>query len=152
MNGTLITLFSAEHLFDPNPGPPSVYYGIVGFFFAVIFGATLSTYLRYRQHPWGPPTLVKKVSRALVVGMILGGIGVILVIARFFTIPFLSMRIILYLWIITTLGLLGYAIYYVRRVYPTKKVAYQQAYARSRYMPKPAPKPGGRKKKAKRRR
>jgi len=152
VNEAFSGLLDTGHLFDPSPGPPSLYYGIIGFFFAVIFGASLSAYLRRNKLPPGAPAVLKLVTRALIVGMVLGAVGVILVVARFFAVPYLSMRILIYLWILITLGLLGYAVYYVRRVYPKQKTIRQQAYMRARYMPKPAPKPSGRKKKAKRRR
>ncbi len=148
MSETIASLLSSGQLFDPNPGAPSPYYAVVGFIFAVVLGGSISLFLRREKLAAGKSELLRLMTRIAIAGMAVGGVGVVLTLARFLAIPVLSMRILLYLTIVAAVGLAIYLIYYTRRVYPRRR----SPGVRATTVPRSLARTAARKKKGKRRR
>jgi hypothetical protein len=66
----------------------------------------------------------------------LSAIGLALLLFRWQMVPFLSKRLWLFLWFATVAGLIGYLVYYWRRVYPVRLAAWEDSERRRRYLPK----------------
>ena len=149
----LSRLFSGEHWFDPNPGPPTQGYALLAFLFAAVLGASLYLYFKKGKLFGEHRLLLNLASQASIVGIVLGGVGLVLVISRFLTVPYLSARGLVYLTLIALVGVVVYYAYYLLRVLPSKLVRYEAETLRRKYLPKPvSPVARPAKKKGKRRR
>lgn len=146
-------LLDPNHLFDPNPGPPSAIYFVAVGLFLIVLGVGAYNYFFVR------PTFGNKLRRyyAEVLslgGMVLGGIGLIIVILRFLAVPFLSARIITYFWVVITALYSVFVVYFLYRIQPRRLREYQEAFTRLQFRPRPKPgkrgAPKGGKKKRKR--
>ncbi|MBI2953270.1 MAG: hypothetical protein HYY30_03075 [Chloroflexi bacterium] len=135
----LSQLLSSEHWFNPNPGSPSIAYSVLAFVFAVVLGASIFLYVR-KRHLFGEHSLrLKLAGQAAIIGAVLGAIGLALVFLRFFLVPYLSARFLVYATLIVLTGFVVYYAYYLLRVFPSKLVSYEAQSMRKRYMPKPSP-------------
>jgi hypothetical protein len=141
-------LFDLNHLFDANPGPPSPIYYAYAAFFLIVLGVGAYGYFFVR------PTFGNKLRRhyaqLLSVGaMILGGVGVVLIILRFLTVPYVSARALTYFWLVITVIYAIYVVYFLNRIQPRRLRQYQDAYTRLQFRPRPRPGKSGKKKKGK---
>lgn len=146
--------FTAEHWFDPNPVPPSPYYVVFVFLFAVVLGASAYFYFS-RGKLFKADALVSMLApRLSLVGVAIGGLGVVFVLMRYLAVPYASARAWVYALAIAILVLAIYVGYLYRFAYPRAAAAYREQALKKRYMPKPGVVPSRRqhKKKGKRRR
>jgi hypothetical protein len=81
----------------------------------------------------------------------LAALGLLLLLFRWQIVPFFSKRLWLDLWVIAVVAGIGYAIYWWRKVYPLRMVAWEDAERKRRYLPRPA-QSGGRSRRRSRRR
>ena len=72
--------------------------------------------------------------------MYIGMIAFFLCFFRIFDMPFFSMRLWLYLDIATGIGLLGYLIYYVYRIYPERMRFVERQHANREHTARTTPK------------
>src|SRR3989304_6008578 len=90
-------LFSTDSLFSPEPGAPSIVYGVIGVLYLLLLLAGILLY-RYHEQLAGRHRLRASLAKpAATVGMVLGTIGVVLVVLRYLLVPILSARILIYL-------------------------------------------------------
>ena len=66
----------------------------------------------------------------------IAAIGLVILLLRWQPVPLLSKPIWWYLWVLTAVGLVGYAGYYYRRRYPQRRLAYEESARRKRYLPR----------------
>ena len=146
-------LFSAEHWMDANPGQPSLFYAFIAFYFAAILGASAYLFINRARLFRQDPVRGAFATMALVAGMCIAALGLFFVLMRYLTVPYLSVRILVYVLVLATLALAAYAAYFLYFRYPKAFVAYQEEAIRKRYAPKQVVVPSrqGRKKKGKRR-
>jgi hypothetical protein len=123
-----------QWLFEPIPPQPSVWY-IVGYvLFGVVLAASAAAYLLRRRLFPGQSLHVKLLTSVSEVGVSLGLLGLVLLIARSLAVPYLSMRFLLILAAIATIAAVGYGYYYYRRRYPALNSRYQADEARMKYI------------------
>lgn len=134
-------LFSADHLFNPEPGAPSAIYGVIGILYLLVLAVSVAGYVARQQLFAGHRLKVKLAERVTTVGMIVGALGFILVVLRYFGVPVLSARIILYIVVLVSLLLVAYFVYYLLARYPARRAAYEAEELRRRYLPRPKPRP-----------
>jgi amino acid transporter len=148
----LSQLLSGEHWFEPNPGPPTLAYSALAFVFAVVLGAGL--YLRFtKDKTFAEHRLkAKTAGRIATVAISVGAVGLIFVVLRYLSVPYLSARFFVYLAIIALVAAVVYYVYFLLRVLPSKLVAYEVQSARKKYMARPSPSSSRSAKKTKRRR
>ncbi len=93
------SLFFLSYYFDTNPGGDFS----LGLLCLIFFGLMLfiPSFLRGRAR--GNKYLKKSIKKGLWKFLVLGGVGLILTLARFGEVPFVSMRIWLYLVIVVSL-------------------------------------------------
>lgn len=144
-------LLDSGHLFDANPGPPSAIYFVYAAIFAIVLGVGAYGYFAVR--PTFSNKLRRQYAQVLSTGaMIIGGVGLVIVILRFLTIPFLSARILVYFWLLVTLAYVVFVVYFLYRVQPRRLREYQEAYTRLQFRPRPRPGKAGPSKGGKKRR
>ncbi len=112
-------------------------------FLAAALAGTLvgSLYVRLAVHTMfgGHRFKQRLAARAAIYAAWLAVVGLVIMLFRWQPVPFLSKRIWLYLWFLFALGLLGYAAYYSRRVYPERLSAHDERGRRRRYLPRGSP-------------
>ncbi|MGQ9677096.1 MAG: hypothetical protein ACUVX1_15655 [Chloroflexota bacterium] len=141
-------LLDPTHLFDPNPGPPSAIYFVYAVIFLAVVGVGAYGYFVVR------PTFGNKLRRYYADilsrgAMIVGGIGLVIVLLRFLTVPVVSARILVYFWLLVTVGYSAFVVYFLYRIQPRRLREYQQAFTRAQFRPRPRATRGGKKKRRK---
>jgi drug/metabolite transporter (DMT)-like permease len=79
----------------------------------------------------------RQVTRLAVTVFTFSAVGLLLLLFRWQAVPFFSKRLWLYLWWLAAIGTVGYIAYYLKRVYPSRLAAWEDAERRRRYLPKP---------------
>jgi len=77
------------------------------------------------------------VTRLAITLFTFAAVGLLLLLFRWQAVPFLGKRIWVYLWWFAAIGTAIYVAYYLRKVYPGRLAAWEDAERRRRYMPKP---------------
>lgn len=133
-------LFDPTFLFDINPGYPSDWYSILAALFGLILIAAQGLYLWWARPAFARDPYRLRLARrvALTAGSV-SSVAILLIAARYLTIPFLSMRFLLILTILVGLGLLAYFAFYMVRVFPTRSAVQEREAARQRYLPQQRP-------------
>ncbi|MBI2914386.1 MAG: hypothetical protein HYY08_00520 [Firmicutes bacterium] len=139
----LAKLFDPGYLFDPSPaGPPSGWYEVLAIAFIVISLAVQGLYYYWARRSFAQDVYHLRLARtvAMFVGAV-SSVALILILARYLSLPFLSMRILLILTIVVGLVLAAYFVYYMVRVYPLKTAMAAREAIRQRYLPQQRPRP-----------
>jgi hypothetical protein len=82
----------------------------------------------------------------------LSAVGLLLLLFRWQIVPFFSKRLWLILWTATVVGMAAYAVYWWRKVYPLRMIAWEESERIRRYLPRPAQGRGGSRRRSRRRR
>lgn len=128
---------SLFHWFQLRPGPPSGLYWVLVGIYAVGLGASASYFLKIRLR-FGEHAYRLAVARRVgLAGGILCALGLIFVGLRFWGVPYLSLRLWVYMVTIGTVGLGAFLVYYFLRMYPVSLRAYDEEQLRQRYLPRP---------------
>jgi hypothetical protein len=77
------------------------------------------------------------VTRLAITVFVFSIVGLLLLLFRWQAVPFFSKRLWLYLWWAAAIGTAAYFAYYLKREYPQRLAAWEDAERRRRYMPKP---------------
>lgn len=143
----LSLLLNPGHWFNGNPGSASGWYWIP----AVIFLATtiggFYSYYYLRDHRFAGHALHARMAEVVGIAAISFGLwGLFLLLLRFLGVGLISARIVLYLTLLAGLGMIGYAIYWYSKKYPTRLRAHLREEERKRFLPtpkagRPKPKP-----------
>jgi hypothetical protein len=124
-------LIDINYLLDPNPGFDFLF--LIPF--TVIFGLFLLTGIIFG--------LIKQLNRSLIIAAVaqwlrwLGALGLILVFARYETLPYLSLRILYYL---LALGFLIWLVIIIRKAAKVTPVSSEQTIRQQtydKYLPRP---------------
>jgi hypothetical protein len=140
-------LLNPGHWFDGNPGSASVWYWIPGLIFLAAVGAGLYSYYYLRTRRFAAHALHARMIEVVGIAAISYGLwGLFLLLMRFWGVGLLSARILLYLTLLAGLGLIGYALYWYRKEYPTRLRTHLREEERKRFLPtpkagRPKPKP-----------
>lgn len=141
-------LLDPAHLFDPNPGPPSAVYFVYAAIFLIVLG--VGAYGYFVVWPTFGNRLRRYYADILSRGaMIVGGIGLVIVVLRFLTVPVVSARILVYFWLVVTVAYSVFVVYFLYRIQPQRLREYQDAYTRAQFRPRPRAARGGKKKRRK---
>ncbi len=133
-------LLDPGYLFDLNPGPPSDWYAIVAAIFAVVLLVAQGLYHFWAKSAFAQNAYLLRLARIVV--MLAGAVSsvaILLVIARYLTLPFLSMRFLLLLTILVGIGLAAYFVYYMVKIFPMKTAMLARESIRQRYLPQQRP-------------
>ena len=134
-------LLSTDYLLSPEPGAPSIIYGVIGALYLLLLVAGILVY-GFRERPFGRRRLNAGLAKtAATAGIVLGAIGVALVTGRYLLVPILSARILIYLLALVSVALLAYFVYYLLRVYPARRARDEAEELRRRYLPRPKGRP-----------
>jgi hypothetical protein len=76
------------------------------------------------------------VTRLAITVFVFAAAGLLLLLFRFYAVPFFSKRLWLYIWWAAAIGTAAYAVYFTRRIYPGRLAAWEDAERRRRYMPR----------------
>jgi hypothetical protein len=140
-------LLDPGHWFDGNPGSASGWYWIPGLIFLAALGAGLYSYYYLRARRFASHSLHAHLAEvAGIAGISFGLWGLFLLLMRFWGVGLLSARILLYLTLLAGVGMIGYAIFRIRKDYPASLQAYTREEERKRFLPapkagRPKPKP-----------
>jgi len=119
-------------LFDPSPLSPRWPYILLIVFFAVLAAAGgVAYFLRARLFP-NQPLRVELAARFGPIGLGIGAVGLVLLLLRFFTVPYVSMRSLLLLVTLIALAFIGYLAYVVVARYPALAEAQRAEQSRAR--------------------
>lgn len=130
-----------------HPGQPSVLYWVLAGVYVVGLGGSAAYFVNVRQH-FSDHTYRMAIARRIgLAGGLLCAFGLIFVGMRFWAIPVLSLRFWVLLVTVGAVGLGGFLAYYFTRMYPGSLQAFEAQQLRQRYLPKPKPKSGGKRKK-----
>lgn len=138
---SLGNVLSSEYLLNPEPGFPSIAYGVLGALYLLLLLGGVWLY-RYRERLFGRHRLnIRLAGTVATVAIALGACGVLLVALRYLAVPVLSARVLAYLLVLVSLILLGYFVYYLRSRYPASLARHAAEELRQRYMPRPKARP-----------
>lgn len=133
--------FSLFHWFQLRPGPPpAIYWGLAGLY-VLALGASAAYYFNIQQRFAGHLFRVAVARRVGLGAGTLSAFGIIFVALRFWEVPYLSLRLWVYIVTIVAVGLGGFLAYYFLRMYPAALQAFDERILKQRYMPKPKAKP-----------
>jgi hypothetical protein len=139
--------FAPNFLFSaPPPGIPLGPFGWAALVFTLaLLGASIYIYLVKRPE-WKRTNSVlhRAANRWGQVGLWLGSLGLIFLLARVVRLDFFNLRFWLYLWALLLLISLGWFLYWYRTSYPKQIARYQKIQRARQYMPGSAAKSAGR--------
>ncbi|MBI2909421.1 MAG: hypothetical protein HYX92_17385 [Chloroflexi bacterium] len=133
-------LFDLSHWFDADPGFPSGYYLVLAAIYVAILAASVYGYLVYTRKTFSEHRFKKRVAEG--VSLWAGAVAIValaLFALRFAQVPYGSTRILVYLTLLTSVGLAGFLVFYMKRLYPGRLEAYEARLLKARYAPKPKP-------------
>jgi hypothetical protein len=123
---------------DTDPPAPSQYFTILLIMFTSGLVLGLYVYYVYARHVFQDHTYKRRLwERVSGIAAIVGGIGAFLALMRIIEFPYLSTRALMYVTILTTLGLLGYLAFYLITRYPQELARYESWALKQQYMPRP---------------
>jgi hypothetical protein len=121
-------------LFEPNPGTPSAWYiGLTALAVLVFIGCLLAYVFRRSLFP-GNPLSVRLTERFALVGLLLGLLALIVLAARYLSVPFFQMRFWLVVAGLLIVAFAGYVAYFLRTRYPALREAYRTEMNRQRFI------------------
>jgi amino acid permease len=126
-------LFTISRWFNPFPEPPSPIYLFLIAFFVVWTIASIYVYRFRRRIFAGNGALIGIVTRFGPWAITIGAIGLILLAVRYAGIPYIEIRFLLYLSLLSTVAFAAYVVYYLRRRYPRQLAAVRAEEVRRRY-------------------
>jgi amino acid permease len=126
-------LFTISRWFNPFPEPPSPIYLFLIAFFVVWTAASIYVYRFRRRIFAGNGALIGVVTRFGPWAITIGAIGLILLAVRYAGIPYIEIRFLLYLALLSTVAFAAYIAYYLRRRYPRQLAAVRAEEVRRRY-------------------
>ena len=128
-------LLNTGHWFEILPGPPSPFYLVVVAAFLAWTATSVYLYSFRRKTFLGNGALIGVVARFGPYAIAVGITGLFLLAMRFVEFPYLSMRFLLYLTILSAIGYLGFLVYYMYRRYPNRVAEVRAHDLRRRYAP-----------------
>jgi hypothetical protein len=126
-------LIDLSRWFAPFPEPPGPLYLVAVVAFGLWTIASVFIYVRRRQLFVGNGALIGVVTRFGPWSIAIGGTGLFLLLMRYLGVPYISIRFLLYLTILTAIGFLGFLAYYFRQRYPARVAAVRTEEIRRRY-------------------
>jgi len=129
--------FEPQKLIDPSylldPNPPYQFAGFWPLF--LLFGVALLVAMLLPLYPWRP--WQEGFKQKLTVPLWLFSLGgLLLTFARNQTIPYLSSRLLLILFILASLSWIGYSFTVARKSVVSARIAHEQSAKREKYLPK----------------
>lgn len=131
----LAALFDLSRWFDAFPEPPGPLYlvGVIGFTVWTVAG--IGVY-RYRRRIFAGRGPVIRVAALFGPWAIVIGVTVLLLLgARYASVPYVSMRFLFYLSLLSAIGFIGFLGYYRYRYYPELVARIRAAELKQRYAP-----------------
>lgn len=138
LRGVVVNLSAVLDLgrwFDPFPGPSSPLHLLALVSFAIWTIASIGVYRFRRRIFVGRGAIIAVVTRFGPYAILIGGIGLFLLGARYASVPYLSIRFFFYLTILAALGFVGFLAYYRARRYPAFAARIRAAELKRRYEP-----------------
>ncbi|MBI3978639.1 MAG: hypothetical protein HY331_10695 [Chloroflexi bacterium] len=133
---------SPAHWFEGEPGPPSILYVGLAVLLALLLAGSLYAVIVLANRRFASHRLHQRLVRRFgwtVFGLSLTGL--LLVAARYLSLPLLSVRFLLYLVLVGLAGVAAFAGYYARFRYGAARSAHEAELLRLRYLPRPKPRP-----------
>jgi hypothetical protein len=141
--GTAVPPFDPEKLLDlqrwlnPQPGPASSWYVILGAFFliAIVAGIYLVWFAprQYFRHDRYRGMILRNVGQGV---LWVASIGLIVVTFRLLDVGFFGMRLWLLVDLLIAIGLAAYLIWYMRTVYPRRIAVMERQRRKAEWTPK----------------
>jgi amino acid permease len=119
--------------FNPFPEPPGPLYLVALVVFVVWLGASIAVYAYRRRFFAGNGARIGMATRFGPYAITIGVVGILLLGMRYASIPYLSVRFLLYLTILVAIGFVVFLAYYLRRRYPARLAAVRAEELRRRY-------------------
>lgn len=126
-------LFDLSRWFAPFPEPPGPLYLVAAVVFVIWTIASIVIYIRRRVLFAGNGALIGVVTRFGPYAITIGVTGLFLLIMRYAGIPYISIRFLLYLTILSAIGFIGFLVYYSQKRYPARVAAVRAEEIRRRY-------------------
>ena len=123
--------------FDPFPESPTTVHYVAVSAFVVWTIASMVLYIRRRSIFAGRGALIGMTKRFGGYAIAIGWTGLFLAAMRYLAVPYLNIRFLFYLTILSAIGFLGFVAYYVRRHYPTRVAEVKAHDLRRRYASTP---------------
>ena len=133
--------FTADYFFQNPPPAPSAYFTVLTVGFAVLFLGSAFAYWRRAKLARENPVLRRFIRRVAKTGMWTAGIGLWLALMRYAQMPYLSPRILMYLLLLSMIGIVGYFVYDFSERYPIAVYKLQESHLARRYRPAARPRP-----------
>lgn len=128
-------LFVLGRWFDPFPPPPSPIYLVAVAAFVIWTIASLYLYFFRRRVFAGNGALIGMATRLGGYAITIGFVGLFFLAMRYLQVPYLDVRFLLYLTILSAIGFIIFIIYYLRRRYPARVAQVKALELRQRYGP-----------------
>ena len=119
--------------FTPFPTAPSTLDLVAVVFFGLWTIASIAIYVRRRQLFAGNGALIGVITRFGPYAITIGVVGLFLLLMRYLSVPYISIRFLLYLTAISALGFVVFLVYYFRQRYPSRLAAIRAEELRRRY-------------------
>jgi hypothetical protein len=136
-----VKFFTADYFFQNPPPAPSAYFTVLTVGFAVLFLGSAFAYWRRAKLARENPVLRRFIRRVAKTGMWTAGIGLWLALMRYAQMPYLSPRILMYLLLLSMIGIVGYFVYDFSERYPIAVYKLQESHLARRYRPAARPRP-----------
>ena len=133
----LAKLLEVGRWFEAFPGPAGPLELVAVVAFGMWTAASIYLYLARRKVFAGKGALIGMVTRLGPYAIAIGVLGLFFLAMRYFGVPYLSIRFLLYLTILTAVGYLGFVVYYLRFRYPRRVAEVRAFEMRRRYSPQP---------------
>ena len=130
----LSKLLDLSRWFAPFPEPPGPLYLVAAFVFVIWTIASVVIFLRRRILFAGNGALIGVVTRFGPYAITVGSIGLFLLLMRYGGVPYISIRFLFYVAMLSAVGFSGFLVYYFQRRYPARLAAVRAEEVRRRYV------------------
>lgn len=132
-------LLSPDYLFQTPPGDPTTGFGVLTALFVVLLVASAALYFRRGRLAPDNPAMRRMFRRIAKAGMWCAAIGLFLALMRYAQVPYFSMPILLYLFLLGVICVVGYFVYEFSERYPIAVWRLQESHVQRQYRPAARP-------------
>lgn len=136
---TFPRLLSGDYLFSSPTGMPTPWFAVLTAGFVLLFLMSAFFYWKRAMLAAGNPIMRRLIRRASKSGMWTGGVGIALAILRYVEFPYLSAPVLMYLLVLTIIGIAGYFVYDISERYPVAIYQLQESQLQRRFRPAARP-------------
>jgi hypothetical protein len=130
-------ILTGDYLFQTPSGEPSPYFTALTVGFALLFLVCVFLYFRRNRLAGNKPPLTRFYRRVAKTGMWIAGIGLFLALMRYVQFPFLGMPVLMYVLLLSMIGIAGYFVYDWSERYPLALQRVEEGHVQRRYRSTP---------------